>query len=332
MNYKLLLFILAFGILFTISAQKQVQLTPAKDNTLYEDDNGSLSNGEGDYIFVGNTNNGAIRRAVLQFDLSNIEENAQIDSVTLNLNMSKSRAGSETVSLHLLESDWGEGASDASGEEGGGAAAATGDATWIHTFFDTETWSTPGGDFVSTASASQAIAGTGEYTFESTNQLVADVQSWVDDPANNFGWILIGNEAENQTAKRFDSKDNPTADNQPVLTVFYSTPTGIEDDVAEIIPENINLAQNFPNPFNPSTRISYTISQVVSPAKVRVEIFNQLGQRINTLVEKTQQAGSYTVEWNGRTEKGNQAPSGVYVYRLIVGNRVLDGKKMTLLR
>ena len=51
--------------------------------------------------------------------------------------------------------------------------------------------------------------------------MVADVQSWLDDFSTNFGWLLLGNESSTQTSKRFDSRENATGGNRPVLTVEY---------------------------------------------------------------------------------------------------------------
>ena len=81
-------------------------------------------------------------------------------------------------------------------------------------------WGTPGGDFSPDASAAVTVAGIGSYTWESTSQLVADVQSWLDDPAANFGWLVLGDESKSKTTKRFNSKDN--ADNRPMLAVEYT--------------------------------------------------------------------------------------------------------------
>ena len=120
--------------------------------------------------------------------------------------------------------DWGESTSKASRNEGGGTGAASGDATWLHRFFDTERWSTPGGDYSATISASTSVANAGDYTWESTSQLVDDVQSWLDDPSTNAGWILVGDESQNQTTKRFDSRENAIAANRPVLTIVFVLP------------------------------------------------------------------------------------------------------------
>ena len=101
----------------------------------------------------------------MAFDIAgNIPNGATIDTVSLTLNMSKTQAQAETVQLHRLLADWGEGTSDASANEGSGTGAGAGDATWIHTRFDSETWQTPGGDFSTAVSAGRSVAGTGRYT------------------------------------------------------------------------------------------------------------------------------------------------------------------------
>ena len=142
--------------------------------------------------------------------------------------MSKTISGAQTMSLQRVLTDWGEGTSNAgNGNQpeaggGGGALAATDDATWIHTFFDTSVWTSPGGDFSGTISASQEVAGFGSYTWGPTADMRADVQSWLDQPESNFGWILIGDEASRVTAKRFDSRESSVSV-RPLLTVDFTT-------------------------------------------------------------------------------------------------------------
>lgn len=214
-----------------------VQFTPGKDNTLYEDSLGAFSNGGGSYFFVGQTapQDNMSRRGLLAFNLiDSIPAGSQIISVELKLHMSKTIAGSESVNLHRVLADWGEGTSNAPGQEGGGDMSALLDATWIHTFYDLLQWNTPGGDYESTVSAATSVAGIADYTFGSTSEIVADVQLWLDEPDTNFGWILIGDESVASTAKRFDTKENGTASNHPVLTVNFVPPpccVGIRGDV-----------------------------------------------------------------------------------------------------
>ena len=208
-------------------AQLSVNISPVKDNTLFESPAGSFSNGAGEHIFAGKTALGVIRRALIAFDIGgNIPSGAAIDSVKLTLYFSRTVAGSQAVNLHRVLADWGEGASDAALQEGMGAPSESTDATWIHTFYDTGFWSTTGGDFSPTVSASSTIGSFtqyGFYTWGTTPEMVADVQEWLDNPSSNFGWILIGNEATDPpTAKRFSSKENPTTANRPLLTVYYT--------------------------------------------------------------------------------------------------------------
>lgn len=200
-----------------------VTLAPSKDTTLYEASSDYPSNGSGQHFFAGSTGRGSVRKALLAFDVAGvIPEGATINSVALTLNMSRTQAGAEDIALHRLLADWGEGVSDAASNEGGGTAAATGDATWVHTVFDTQEWETEGGNFAAQAAATQRVSEVGQYTWASTDEMVADVQSWLDDASTNFGWLLLGNEATTQTSKRFDSRENGTPGNRPVLDVEYT--------------------------------------------------------------------------------------------------------------
>jgi hypothetical protein len=171
------------------TGQTVVTIAPAKDNTLYENSAGALGDGKGDYLFVSKTSNGGlIRRAVVQFDIASVvPKGSTIVSVVPAFHMSKTIAGATPVSLYRLTADWGEGTSNSSGNEGGGATATTGDATWIHTFYSTTFWKNPGGDFVVTTSGTTSVGGIDSYAWPSTPQLVADVQQWLDAPVTNFG-------------------------------------------------------------------------------------------------------------------------------------------------
>ena len=80
-------------------------------------------------------------------------------------------------------------------------------------------WHSPGGDFTHQPSAVATVKGTSKYAWGSTDELVADIQRWLHDPATNFGWLLPGDESENRTSKRFDSKVNPDQKDRPTLTV-----------------------------------------------------------------------------------------------------------------
>ncbi len=199
-----------------------VNIMPSKDNTLYVYDpaEGDVSNALGLHFFAGETALGELRRGVIAFDISgNIPEGSKIVSVTLSLNMSRTALDDfRNIELHKLLADWGEGTSMASGEEGDGAPATPNDATWRHRFFDTIFWTNEGGDFSLTVSATQSVGPLGSYMW-SSSQMVAEVQSWLDDPANNFGWLVLGDESTNITSKRFDTRESASP---PVLTIEYA--------------------------------------------------------------------------------------------------------------
>ena len=197
-----------------------VTLTPAKDNTLYESALGTISNGAGQHLFAGTTSDDKARRAVLAFDLGALPPGATVLSASLTLTMSRTITGDTPVTLHTLAAGWGEGTSDAIGEEGAGALATPGDATWRYTFFDTEEWAAPGGDFAPTPSATTVVGGAGVYTWAAP-ALTADVAGWLAAPAANHGWILIGDESAAGSAKRFESRESVPA-GRPRLTITYT--------------------------------------------------------------------------------------------------------------
>ena len=213
--------ICALGFIAETPASANIlSITPSKDNTLYEYDpaEGDHSNGAGFHFFAGENAMGELRRGVLAFDIAGmIPPGSTITAVSLTMNMSMTPAGAETIELHKLLADWGEGISHAPQGEGDGAPATPNDATWRHRFFDSIFWTTEGGDFSATVSASQSVDVTGQYTWSST-QMVADVQAWLDDSSTNFGWLVLGNETTSATAKRFDTRESASP---PLLTIEY---------------------------------------------------------------------------------------------------------------
>lgn len=324
---------------FEAAAQNVVSWPAARDNTLYEHSTGAVSNGSGSHFFAGRNNRpqDSIRRGLIAFDLIEaVPPGAKIDSVTLQLHMSRTNAGAgeHTINLHRVLAPWGEGVSDAQFEEGGGAPATGGDATWVHTFFDTTMWTTVGGDFSPTISAGQAVADTGFYAWGSTAGMVSDVQAWVDNPLQNFGWILLGDEAAGQSAKRFDSREHETAAYRPVLHIYFSTSTGVADR-AELVPAGFALAEVYPNPL-PLRRLlngGATLDFVLATtARINLKIYNILGQEVVTLADSRPfQAGRHAIRWNGRDVRGLAVAPGVYFSVLQVGGRI-SAQTITILR
>jgi hypothetical protein len=308
----------------TLTASSQQAIVgAAKDNTLYQSVDGAISNGAGSHFFAGRnatTGGGLIRRALVKFDIAAaVPAGAAITAVELRLNMSRTNSGPLPVGLRKLTANWGEGASNADANEGGGVASTTGDATWIHRFKATANWTTAGGDAVGTTSASLVVDAAGVYTWTSTPQMVADVQGWLNDTSSNFGWMIIGDEESAGTSKRFDSRENPTQGNRPQLTVHYTTGTSV-DRLGEQ-PRVFALEGNYPNPFNPTTQIRFTLPMDQS---ARLSIYNLLGVRVVTLTDRMMSAGRHTVTWDA-----TGMPSGLYFVRLEAGG-MSEMKRMIL--
>ncbi len=208
---------------------------PSKDNTLYEDAEGDVSNGQGIFLYVGKTgvNDGFhLRRGLIAFDLAGIPVDAVVTSVTLTMFLSNSSPffGAVDISLHTATRDWGEGASSTgSGAGGAGVVAQTGDATWRHNFFSNSTWTNVGGDFRAGPSATTNVDASNRQYLWTSGTLVSDVQGWVSNPSENFGWLIRGGEAADTTAQRFNSGENTS--NPPRLTVTY-----------DIVPEPSSIA------------------------------------------------------------------------------------------
>ncbi|MYH67398.1 MAG: T9SS type A sorting domain-containing protein [Dehalococcoidia bacterium] len=94
-------------------------------------------------------------------------------------------------------------------------------------------------------------------------------------------------------------------------------------------PEAFALADNFPNPFNPTTTIRYALPQA---ADVELTVYNVVGQPVRTLIAEYQSAGRYAVEWDATNDSGHSLSSGMYLYRLQAGGEFLKVKKMLLLK
>jgi spore coat protein A len=221
---------------FTLGLADTVTVPAVKDNTLYEpiaqDTYADMSDGLGGTMFTGKVKDAknqagqvAVRRAVIEFDIAGtIPAGSTIDSVQLTLFCDKvAQTASFNVNLHRLLSEWGEGTSNTgNSQQGRGEPATTNDATWRHTFYSSQFWGTPGGDYALTASATKSVGNTGTYTWGSTSGMVADVQAWLNNASQNHGWIIISTETQIQTTKRFATHENATVNNRPKLVVNYT--------------------------------------------------------------------------------------------------------------
>ncbi len=111
------------------------------------------------------------------------------------------------------------------------------------------------------------------------------------------------------------------------IRAIVSTVTGIVD-INTQVPSKFSLSQNYPNPFNPSTNIEYDLPL---SEKVRLKVYDLLGNEVASLVDGMQVPGKYNVEWNGRNNKGKSLASGIYLYFFEAGN-YRSTKKMILLK
>ncbi|MCC6320933.1 MAG: multicopper oxidase family protein [Phycisphaerales bacterium] len=220
--------VMALGVWCGVSGADVVVLNADRDATIFED-NTSNANGAGVYFHVGNNSGGNARRGLIRFNVSSIPAGSTITAVSLALRVDDggNSGPSETVALRRLTQDWSEGPTNPGGGGGSGAAAVAGDVTWTRRIYNTTSWTNAGGTFSGTTSASLSVSSTaGVKTWATTAQLVADVQGWLNTPSTNFGWLLLGNEATNQTARRFSSRQNATSSERPKLTVTFTPPAG----------------------------------------------------------------------------------------------------------
>lgn len=108
--------------------------------------------------------------------------------------------------------------------------------------------------------------------------------------------------------------------------VFKDLPTPVENE-KNTIPQDFMLYQNYPNPFNPSTKIQFDISRQGS---VRLDVYDILGKHVKTLVNGELNAGKYEAVWGTDNDNGETVAQGVYIYRLIAGDKSISKKMVDL--
>jgi len=216
-----------------------ITIAASKDSSIYAA-NVNNSNGAGPGMFTGTDNSSKTSRSLIAFDIAGVPQltGATITGVQLVLALGMVPGGSppapspETIDLHRLTADWGQGTTGSSsttiGGTGGGFPANNGDATWNARMFSGTLWSTPGGDYSATTSASLSVGNTinSPYTWASTPTLVADVQGWLDNPPSNFGWELVNeDETSARTFRAFYTREASTAAFRPQLQITYTAAT-----------------------------------------------------------------------------------------------------------
>lgn len=167
----------------------------------------------------------------------------------------------------------------------------------------------------------------------------------------NGQWITDSILLDNGEVLRFDSR-TITADIEPIRynstrdnEFIFDLPEGYQNlEISAIItpeittstePEEIvpviksQLIGNYPNPFNPETKINFNLAE---EGKVELVIYNTKGQKVKTLVKGSMESGQHNVVWSGKDDNGKKVSSGVYLYKMHAGGRYTSSKKMILLK
>jgi hypothetical protein len=142
------------------------------------------------------------------------------------------------------------------------------------------------------------------------------ISNTIDDGAYTYTITeIVGSE---EIAQHMLSEDETVEINNSKVTLLK-----LSKKAMQRLPTNFTISQNYPNPFNPSTKIKVALPKL---EKVKIEVFNIIGKKIQTLLNKTMPAGYHEVEFNGQN-----LPSGVYLYRIKAG-KWQDVKKMILIK
>ncbi|MEO0795320.1 MAG: DNRLRE domain-containing protein [Verrucomicrobiota bacterium] len=185
-----------------------LQFASVQDATILDNDT-SISDGD---LFSGYNNTGQERRALVQFDLTSIPAGSTINAVTFNLT-SERVAGPQDFELRAVTTPWIEGTNTGAGTGGGQGTTPTpsGSVSW-------ETpWTTSGGDFGAVLDT-VSVSGWSNIVFDDP-ALIPLVQSWVDTPTSNNGFILIGTITDPQSVILFGGSGSTAP---PSLDVTYT--------------------------------------------------------------------------------------------------------------
>jgi hypothetical protein len=211
--------------------------------------------------------------------------------------------------------------------------SSTGDQMWVSRY--------NGPDSSIDAAYSLALDGSGNVyvTGGSSNNLNGDYATVKYNTIGNEVWVQRyngpGNGEDRATSIVVDGSGNVYVTGQSYgngtkddyATIKYSQPASVET-ISSNIPGEFKLLQNFPNPFNPSTTIRFSIPQ---PQLVTIKVYDVLGNVITSIVNEELPAGEYKIEFDGHSDEGQNLSSGVYFYQLKAGDFVTT-KKMLLLK
>lgn len=260
-------FIVIFSIVMIVVSSPAVTttFTSTADTSISARDPNNNSGGH-DRAFSGKDAQNNNRRALYRFDVNTIPLGSTINSAILTLTVYQQPSGgiSSSFELHTMTTNWFEGTKTGNN----GAPAASGESTWNNRIHSTTPWSTSAGangDFTVTSSASTFVTDLGSFSWSSP-QLAADVQTWVDTPGLNFGWIIISdNEVSLKTAKGFATRENAAPANWPVLEIDYSPPVVPPSGdivIQSLVIDNSNLTLVWSGPTSQVYEVQYRPSLI----------------------------------------------------------------------
>ena len=277
------------------------------DNTMFKDL--PLSNGIGEYFFAGTTKDDVTKRALVMFDLAeSVPEGVIVDSAILVLIPTKVKPGSTSIDVHMVTTEWGEGSSKAEDGDGKGDVATANDATWEYAKFNTHPWIKSGGDYAIEASATSTVSTGIDAVFGSIG-ITANVNFWLENPSQNYGWILIGDEFSTSTSAKFGSRDHPDDMLWPKLKLYYQGTTSIN----RIADSNSDLTV-----YQGASMEEIIISNSGDPGLSFMEVYSIAGAKVYSHQVQLSQ-GENTVN------VGIQE-AGIYIYQIMTEGIPTSGK------
>jgi hypothetical protein len=217
----------AHAATITVSCVADTTLSGLKDDFVSFQDNNL---GAMPWMNVGTTATGYPMRGLMKFDLSDIPLGATINSVAVKLSVVFTPGGpGSTFELHRVLQEWFEGNKGASVQFG--EPATEGETTWNDRAFGSAPWAAPGAtssaDIVLTPSSTVTMNGLARYVFAATPTLIADVQTWANNPSSNYGWLINSASPASQTARRIGSRESGSA-TAPTLEITFTPPAPLE--------------------------------------------------------------------------------------------------------
>lgn len=289
MKKTILIFLSAIS--FTSIAQT-VTLNPVQSAVIYEP-KPDHTKGDPTFFPIGKSNMGTVKRALMKFDIAgNVPAGATIDSVKLSFTYKKGSLPNvdPTINLHPMLSNfnW---IAGLGGAPQVGIAANPGEVTWNSAAHGNIAWSSPGGgagvDFTTFPTASTVISGYGNYAWTG---MKTEVQTWLDNPTMNGGWMIKSDEITSGTAFRLDNVDTDST-SVPKLLIYYKLSTSMDENSIET---NVEV---YPNPTNGTVNI-----ELDGLNNFSLKVFNRYGQIVRDINNVT--SSNYQLHLNG--------PAGIY--------------------